>query len=249
MLTFLHKNRQRVMLALALLAPLTVAAILVPFRGTFANAAAGLILVVVIVAVAVGGNRFTGYAASVSAALWFDFFLTKPYDRFAISQRPAIETTVALVVVGLLVSELAARSRHYSKVSDEESRYVATVRDLTEFAKSGAPGSEVIGRAAASLIELLDLRACHFDSQPSDPPMAQIEANGDVVHVGMLWPADSMGIPGPEAEIVAEWSGRFLGRFVITPSPGEPVSLERRVVAALLASVVAASLASKTRVP
>ncbi len=233
------------MFALALLMPLAVAAILVPFRGTFANAAAGLILVVVIVAVAVGGNRFTGFVASVSAALWFDFFLTKPYDRFVISQRSAIETTVALVVVGVLVSELAARTRHFSKVSSEESGFVATIRDLTEFAKGGASSSSVIERTAASLTELLDLRACHFDSQPSDPPMAQIDAHGDVVHVGMLWPAESMGIPGPEAEIVVAWGGRFLGRFVITPTPGEPVSLERRVVAALLASVVGAALAAR----
>src|ERR1700677_2378017 len=105
------------MFALAIVVPLVVAAILVPFRGTFANAAAGLILVVVIVAVAGGGTRFSGFVASVSAAVWFDFFLTKPYDSFVISQRADIETTVSLLVVGLLVSELAARSRHFSKVS------------------------------------------------------------------------------------------------------------------------------------
>jgi hypothetical protein len=79
--------------------------------------------------------------------------------------------------------------------------------------------------------------------------MAQIQGNGDVVHVGMLWPTEELGIPGPEAEIVTEWRGRALGRFVITPTPGQPIALEPRVVAALLASVVAASLASETRVP
>jgi len=237
------------MFALALIAPLAVAAILVPFRGTFVGAAAGLVLVVVVVAVAVGGNRFTGFVASASAALWFDFFLTRPYDRFVISQRPEIETTVSLLVVGVVVSELAARTRHYAKVSNEGSSYVATVRDLTEFAKSGAPSSLVIEHAVAPLIELLDLRGCRFDTRPSDPPMARIDAEGEVVHIGMLWPAESMGIPGPEAEIVAEWGGRFLGRFVLTPTPGEPISRERRVAAALVVSVVGASLASETRVP
>jgi K+-sensing histidine kinase KdpD len=247
--TFLQRNRQRGMFVLAIVAPLIVAAILVPFRGTFANAAAGLILVVVIVAVAVGGNRFSGFLASVSAALWFDFFLTKPYERLVISQRPDIETAVSLLVVGLLVSELAARSRHFSKVSSEESSYVAILRDLTAYAKSGAPSSLVVERAIDPLIEVLDLRACLFDAQPSDPPMARILDNGDVLHVGMLWPAADLGLPGPEAEIVTEWRGRFLGRFVITPTPGLAITLERRVVAALLASVVAASLASDTRVP
>jgi K+-sensing histidine kinase KdpD len=246
---FLLRNRQRMMFAVAVAAPLVVAAILVPFRGTFANAAAGLILVVVIVAVAVGGNRFSGFLASVSAALWFDFFLTKPYDRIVISQRGDIETAVSLLVVGLLVSELAARSRHFSRVSSEESNYVAVLRDLMEYAKSGAPSALVIERALDPLREILDLRACHFDYRPSDPPMAQIQANGDIVHVGMLWPTEELGIPGPEAEIVTEWRGRSFGRFVVTPTPGQPIGLKPRVVAALLASVVGASLASESRVP
>jgi K+-sensing histidine kinase KdpD len=249
MLTFLQKNRQRLMFVVAVVAPLAVAAVLVPSRGTFAGAAAALVLVVVIVAVAVGGNRFTGFVASLSAALWFDFFLTKPYDQFVISQRSDIETAVSLLVVGLLVSELAARSRHFSKVSSEESGYVGMLSDLTEFAKSAAPSSLVIEQARDALTELLDLRGCHFDTKPSDPPMAQIQANGDVVHVEMLWPAEELGIPGPEAEIVSQWRGRVYGRFVITPTPGQPVSLERRVVAALLASVVGAALATESRVP
>jgi K+-sensing histidine kinase KdpD len=247
--TFLLRNRQRAMLALAVVAPLVVASILVPFRGTFANAAAGLVLVVVIVAVATGGNRFTGFLASASSALWFDFFLTRPYDTLEISQRGDIETAVSLLVVGLLVSELAARSRHFSRVSTRESNYVAVVRDVTEYAKSGAPSSLVIESAFDPLREILDLRSCHFDYHPSDPPMAQIQANGDVVHIGMLWPTEELGIPGPEAEIVTAWRGRALGRFVITPAPGQPVAREACVVAALLASVVAASLASDSRVP
>jgi K+-sensing histidine kinase KdpD len=237
------------MFALAVVAPLVVAVILVPFRGSFATAAAGLILVVVIVAVAVGGNRFSGFLASVSAALWFDFFLTRPYDTLNISHRTDIETAVSLLLVGLLVSELAARSRHYLRVSTEKSNYVAMVSEVTEYAKSGAPRALVIESALEPLRQILDLRTCRFDYQVSAPPLAQIQANGDVVHVGMLWPTEELGIPGPEAEIVAEWRGRALGRFVITPTPGKPIALEPRVVAALLASVVAASLASESRVP
>jgi len=208
-----------------------------------------VILETVIVAIAVGGSRFSGYVTSASSALWFDYFLTRPYDQFVISQRGDIETTAALLVVGLLVSEMAARSRHHSRVSNEESTYLAIVRDLSEYAQSAAPSSRVVERASATLIELLDLRACHFDVQPSDPPMAQILPNGDVVHIGLVWPTEEMGIPGPQAEVVTEWRGRVLGRFVLTPTPGLPIARERRVVAALVASVVAASLATDSRVP
>ena len=46
--------------------------------------------------------------AAVSPAAWFDFFLTQPYERFAITHREDIETTVLLVAVGAAVTELAS---------------------------------------------------------------------------------------------------------------------------------------------
>jgi K+-sensing histidine kinase KdpD len=244
-LTFLRRNRSWVMFVLAVVVPLLVALLLVPSRGQFAGAAAALVFVAVIVALAVGGNRFAGFVASVSSALWYDFYLTKPYDRLVISQRPDIETTICLLVVGAVVSELAARHRHLSKVSAEEADYVDMVRDLTNFANGTASSSAVIARAVPSLVQLLDLRECRFERAPSDPPMARIMSNGEVMHVGVDWPVYQMGIPGPEAEIVAQWRGQSMGRFVITPTPGEPISRERRVVAALLASVVGAAIATR----
>jgi hypothetical protein len=240
-----HHGRARIMFALAIVVPLLLALALVPSRGEFAGAAAALIFVVAILALSVGGNRFVGFVASVSSAIWYDFFLTRPYGRLTISHRPDLETTICLLVVGVVVSELAARSRHLSKVSTEEAEYVDMVRDLTALANGTAPSSVVIERAVPSLMRLLDLRDCRFERAPSNPPMARITANGDVVHVGLEWPVNQMGIPGPEAEIVAQWRGRSLGRFVITPTPGEPVSRERRAVAALLASVVGAAIATR----
>jgi hypothetical protein len=244
-LTFLQHNRSRIMFALAIVGPLLIALALVPSRGEFAGAAAALIFVVAIVALAVGGNRFVGFVASISSVIWYDFFLTNPYDRLAISHRSDIETAICLFIVGVVVSELAARSRHLSRVSEEEAEYVDMVRDLTDLANGTAPSSAVIERAVPSIMRLLDLRDCRFERAPSDPPMARIMPNGEVLHVGLDWPVNQMGIPGPEAEIVAQWRGRALGRFVITPTPGEPISLERRVVAALLASVVGAAIATR----
>ncbi|HVA52022.1 MAG TPA: DUF4118 domain-containing protein [Acidimicrobiales bacterium] len=240
--------RPRVALLLALVAPLGVAAVLVPFRGNFTNTAAALVLVACVVAVAVVGSRASGVVASMSAALWFDFFLTRPYERFTISHRPDLETTIALFVVGVIVTELAARSRHHSRVSHEESTYVSMIRDLTDLAARSASSDQVIERVEHLLVALLDLRACRFDAALADPPLARIISGGAVIHVGLDWPVSDIGIPGPVAEIIAEWRGRALGRFVLTPSSGQPVSLERRVVAVLLVNVVGASLATETRV-
>ena len=54
--------------------------------------------VAAVVLVAANGHRVAGILAAVSATVWFDFFLAKPYEHFSISGRTDIETTVLLVV-------------------------------------------------------------------------------------------------------------------------------------------------------
>lgn len=95
----------------ALVVPFLVAFVLVPFRTDLSAPNAALILAVAVVAVAAVGTRVAGAAAALSAAVWFDFFLTEPYQRFVIADRDDIETAVLLLVVGLIVSQLAVRAR------------------------------------------------------------------------------------------------------------------------------------------
>ena len=85
-------SRDRLAVVAALVAPLALTAILVPFRTSFPNTDAALALVLVVVAVATNGYRLAGYLAALSAAVWFDFFLTRPYETFNITRRADIET-------------------------------------------------------------------------------------------------------------------------------------------------------------
>lgn len=235
-----QRVRSRAALAAALVAPLVLDAILVPFRGLYSETAGALTTVAVIATIAVIGNRVAGIVASISGALWFDFFLTRPYDRFAISHRPDIETTIAIFVVGLIVTELAGRSRHHWRAAADSTQYVSMIHGIAELAAASAPVNVVIDQACVSLERLLTLRACRFDPLLSDPPLARIGGSGDVVLVGMQWPAQEIGIPGPESEIIAQWRGQTQGRFVLTPTRGAPVSVEQRVVAVALVDIVAA---------
>ena len=73
-----YLTRDRLAVLAALAAPAALAAILVPFRTSFPNTDAALAMLVVVVAVAASGYRLAGYLAAVSAAAWFDFFLTQP---------------------------------------------------------------------------------------------------------------------------------------------------------------------------
>ena len=239
-----QERRIRAALVAALVAPLALTLILVPFRMTFASTAASLLLVAVIAAVAIVGNRFTGVVASISAALWFDFFLTMPYQRFAMSHRSDIETAICLLLVGIIVTELAARSRHHYEFAAQQIHNLRTIHDLADLAASSAATSLLISETEASLTKLLGLRACQFEPGEPREPMARIDPDGSVMQGKLIWPADKIGIPGPKAEVRAQWRGRTLGRFVLVPSPGEPVSRESRLVATSLVELVGAALAN-----
>jgi K+-sensing histidine kinase KdpD len=231
----------------ALVLPLGIAVILIPFRSSFANTASALVLVAVIVAVAVTGNRLTGLVATVSATLWFDLFLTRPYGKLAISHRPDIETAVSLFVVGVIVTELAARNRHHHEAAAEESDYVALIYGLSELVASGAPAQKVIEQARAELIDLLNLRDCRYEPRLSERRVARLDHDGSVIHVGMVWGAHNMGLPSPAVDLLVQARGQVLGRFVLRPTPGYPVSLHRRVVAVAIADQVGAALRPELR--
>ncbi|MFI5036217.1 MAG: DUF4118 domain-containing protein [Acidimicrobiales bacterium] len=244
-----RRYRRRATVIAALVLPLVVAAALTAVRGSYATPAGALTMIVVVAAVAVAGPRSAGVLASASSALWFDFFLTRPYLRFTISHRPDLETTVAIFVVGILITELAARSRHHFGAARDAYRFVTTIRDVAETAASGAPATVVVDRACAALTELLHLKGCRFDPQLEDPPLARVEPTGEVIHVGLVWPADDIGLPGPASEIVARGRGRVVGRFVLTPKAARPVSRERRIAAVSVVDLAAAALAGDGRGP
>jgi hypothetical protein len=70
MTRYLTRDRAAVVAAVAV--PLALAAILLPWRGSWPNTNVALLLVVSVVAVACLGNRVAGALAAVSAAVWFD---------------------------------------------------------------------------------------------------------------------------------------------------------------------------------
>jgi hypothetical protein len=242
-----RSHRDSVATIAALVLPLGIAAILVPFRSSFATPASALVLVAVVVGVAALGNRGAGLLATVSATLWFDFFLTRPYERLAITHRPDVETAVSLFVVGVVVTELAARNRHHSQAATEGSESVGLIHVISELVALGAPANEVIERVRIELIELLHLRDCRYESRVPERPRVRIEPDGHVLLAGGVWGVHRVGLPGPELELLVQGRGRTLGRFVLKPTPGYPVSKQRRVVAVALAAQVGAALVPELR--
>ncbi|WP_237547114.1 DUF4118 domain-containing protein [Streptomyces sp. SID161] len=234
--------RDRLALTAGLAAPLLVSLALVPFRTGVSHTNAALILVVVVVAVAALGSRTAGVVAALSAAAWFDFFLTRPYETFDITASPDMETAVLLLAVGVIVSQLAARARRLEVMTVTDAAHLARIHRTADLVQSANSADTVVDHVRTELTDLLGLRACRFEygSLLGRPP--RLDKDGSVTVGRRTWNPDTDGWPEGEIELRAYGNGHYLGRFLLTPGPGPVPSLQARLVAVILADQTGAAL-------
>ena len=241
-----YLTRDRAAVLAGLCAPLALAAILVPFRSSFPNTDAALALILVVVAVAASGNRLAGILAAVSAAVWFDFFLTQPYERFSITSRTDIETTVLLLVIGVSVTEIAVWGRRQHAAASRRAGYLEGLNSAAQAVAAGDSPAVLIELVTRQLTQLLSLRSCRFQygiagiGQP-----ARLHHDGSVTAGHRTWDVDAEGFPGDtDVEVLVESSGVFQGRFLMAPVPGARPTLEQRLLAVAFADQVGVALAT-----
>ena len=189
-------SRDHLAVAAGLLGPLALAAILAPFRAHFQNTDAALAMVVVVVAVAAAGDRLAGYLAALSAAVWFDFFLTRPYETFDITGRYDIETTVLLLVIGVAVTELAVWGRREHAAASRRAGYLAGIGVTVEAVAAGAGPSELIDEVSGQLTRVLSLRSCRWQYGVAGlGHPARLQHDGQVVAGDRRWDVAAAGLP------------------------------------------------------
>ena len=241
-----YLTRDRLAVLAGLAAPLALAAVLVPFRGSFANTDAALAMLLVVVAVAANGDRLAGVLAAVSTAVWFDFFLTRPYERFTITRRTDIETTVLLLVIGVAVTEIAVWGRRHYAIASRRAGYLDGINNAARAVAAGGSAPALIDQVSDQLVQLLSLRSCIFQYGVAGLGRpARLRRDGSVTFGELRWAADGEGLPpGTDVELLVEGGGIFQGRFLMTPAPGARPTLERRLLAVAFADQVGAALAS-----
>ena len=238
--------RDRLAVLIALAAPLALAVILAPFRASFPNTDAALALLLLVVAIAANGYRLAGYLAALSAAVWFDFFLTRPYETFSIVRRVDIQTTVLLLVIGVAVTELAVWGRRQYVAASRRAGYLDGISAAAQAVAVGSSPSALIEQVTHQLTQLLSLRSCRFQygvaglGQP-----ARLRHDGTVLAGQRVWDGQAQGFPpGTDTELLVENGGILQGRFLMTPAAGAHPTLENRLLAIAFADQVGAALAS-----
>ncbi|MFF3672862.1 DUF4118 domain-containing protein [Streptomyces sp. NPDC002120] len=235
--------RDPLTLVAGLVAPFLVALLLVPFRADLSATNEALIMVVVVVAVAALGTRAAGALAALSAAAWFDFFLTRPYQRFAIADGDEIQTAVLLLVVGLIVSQLAVRTRRLQAVVVTDTAHLSSLQGTARLVEGGGSPEAVVEYVRRELVGLLGLRGCRFEYGTLMGRLPRLE------HDGSVWLRRGSRIteyaswPEGETELRVVGGGHYYGRFLLDPHPGRPLAPEdARLVAVTLAAQAGAAL-------
>ena len=239
------------MLAVAVLAPLALCGLLVPFRADVATTNAALLLVLVVVGVATTGNRLAGVVAALSSALWFDLLLAPPYGVLTIADRDEMETAVLLTVTGLAVTEIAMWGRRQQSRSSRREGYLAGVAAVARTVASGGSSlSDLAERVARQISDVLDLDACRFDPGPADPDdgtAVRIDRDGTTSWNGHEVDVDRDGLPTmDEITLPVEHGGTSYGRYVLTSSTAvRRPDREQLLVAVTLAEQVGAALSAR----
>jgi K+-sensing histidine kinase KdpD len=248
----LHRYFARPYLAAAagVAAPLALTAILVPFRASFPNTDAALALILLVVAVAALGSRLAGYLAAVSAAVWFDFFLTRPYERFSITRSTDIETTVLILLIGIAVTELAVWGHRQQLAATRRAGYLDGINTAAQAVAAGSSASVLTEDVSRQLVRLLSLRSCTFERGVAGLGRpARIRPDGQVEAPGQpdVLPVEHDGLPAT-TELLVENHGVLQGRFLMTAEPGSRPTLEQRLVAVAFADQVGAALVARPQI-
>lgn len=240
-------TRPVVMLAAALL-PMATAGAFATARDEFASATAALVLVLWVVAAAATGDRWAGVLAAVSGGLWFDFFLTEPYQRFTISDPNDVEVTVLLVLIGLAVTEVALWGYRQQARAARRSGYLEGVFGAaTAVAAGDVPASAVIDVVNRQIVQVLGVDSSRFvKGEPQDRRSAILDHDGVVTRAGRPVDVDRVGLPfDEELAIPVHLGTRIVGHFLtLSAAKMAYPTLEQRRVAVLLADQAAPVLAA-----
>lgn len=241
--TSVLRTHRTLLIGASVLLPAVFCALLSPLRERVTTTTDVLVLVLIVVGFAATGDRTAGIVAAVSSGVWFDFFLTQPYGRFAITDPQDLETTILLTIIGLAVTEVALWGRRQQAGASRRAGYLDGALATAEIvsARHESPG-KVIELVTAQIVDVLGISRCRFVSGPlNDTRLAVLDHEGAVSRGGRVLQVERDGLPtDEETALLVIHDGEVVGHFVLTSAAdvARP-TLEQRRVAVLLADEVA----------
>lgn len=231
---------------LAVTLPLATCSVLALVRDEVASATAVLVLVLWVVAAAASGDRVAGLLAAISSGVWFDFFLTRPFNTFTIADPDDIEATILLLVIGVTVTEIALWGQRQHAHAARRSAHLDGVLDAARIVSEGeVPAPALVDLVSGQITSVLGVDECRYvDGAMYDARIAVLDHDGELTLGGRIVDVDRVGLPTNElVGLPVRRESRVVGHFLVTSATRTSYpSLEARRVAVLLADQVAAAV-------
>ena len=233
-------------------AAIALAALLIPARTAVGSANVALALGVVVVAVGALGGRVPAAVTSVTAALVFNVWHTRPYLSLKIESRADIFTTAMLVVLGVVSGWATERGWAHRERTALRVDQLERLHRIAELAVAADDATAVWPTVRDTLCRELHLGSCWFE--PDDravQPFPELAHNGSLEPTGLTFraTADGYELPVNGVELTVTGAGRRLGRLVMLPDPGHALSLVDRRFAVAIANQFALVAARSTALP
>ena len=218
---------RRISLLVAVVVPIVVGLILLPFR-TGLGVSAAIIFVVPTLFVALARGPLGAIVAAVVSALAYNLLLTRPHYSLLITEESEVVAMVVLLVAGGLVG---ITSSHLRDMTEAAATRRTDVDGFMAVAAAGRSNGDLVEATCRSLTAILEASSTRW--QPGyhgsvDPVLAR---DGSVAgHDDDALPAN--------IEIPAVVGTTELGRFVVH-SRDHPTSIEERAAALALVDVFA----------
>jgi hypothetical protein len=228
----------------AVLGPLALSGLLLAFRSELFATNASLVLVLSVLSAAIVGGRAGGVVSAVVAALCFDFFFTRPYYSFTMNRHDDVETTVILLVVGIVVGELVVRARRSRDLAHASRREVEQIRRVAELAAGRGPTARLIRVVERELVDLFGARGARFERQPFATALPRL--GHEVTTIGGGIDGRPLG-PRNEVELPVWGRGCEIGRLVLVlpeDSIAAAIPADDRALAVALVDQLGAVLAA-----
>jgi hypothetical protein len=214
--------------SLAVVVPLVVAAVLGLLRGDLAASAAAIILVIPVVAAAATGDRWAGVLAALAGAVGFDYFLTAPYLSFSINRSEDVQLAVALLLVGLAVTELSLWGHRQSAAAARRQGYLDDLVRLLDL-PADPSGHALPAAICTAITSVLRIDRTEWVDGPPSADEVLVDPEGVLRRRGRALPVQVEGLPTDGlVSIPVSRGGQVVGRFrliaasrAVRPTPDE----------------------------
>ena len=216
----------------AVVGPIALAFVLVPFRDSLRSSTVGFAFVVIVVIAASLGRVGPGIVASIEGFLIFNFLFLPPFGTFVIERPEDVTALFVFLGLSILISILFARAAERADAAEAREAELRTLQELSRDLVVQGPGEETYRALLESLVQEFGFDAGALFVQEQGEGLVELMAVG--AEAGTMTPTWDPSSPGRAPERLPLSVGRRnLGLIVLVGERPALDSPESRVIRAV----------------